>query len=133
LITSAYVEQVLKAEGTYRNTPYEESLSKAVWYFNTGIGERALNKLFRATVETIYDNTQKVLDSQKITDVRVYRGFEIEGLTSFSDNKIIVDSIITRPIASWSLSLETASGFGNYLSSGVPQKFKDILLDSGIG
>jgi hypothetical protein len=143
LMMSSYAEALLKAEGTYQQNGYEQVFSKAVWYFNTGIGERALDKLLRTSVQGIYDNTQKVLDSQGVTHVRVYRGYEDQDGVTIG-NKPIVDRISTRPLASCiekyldyfgitdmnKLKAHISESQANYFWTGVPQKFKDILLDS---
>ena len=121
LMMSNYAEALLKAEGTYQENDYEKIFSKAIWYFNTGIGERALDKLLRTSVQGIYDNTQKVLDSQGITHVRVYRGYEDQdGVTT--GNKPIVDKISTRPLASWSLDITETEPFGTTTTSVVVGK-----------
>ena len=117
------------AEGSTNDRSYEMNMSKILYYLNTGAtpqGSRELVKTLKGIVQTTYENTQKLLESQGITHVRVYRGHngtaEDGNVRIPNTGEVHLSTITTRPLSSWSLTPDTAQDFGQILVTSVVKR-----------
>lgn len=132
--------KLFDAEGVLANLREEQTARE---YNNNVLGTASITRrVTQAVAQTMYDNTQKYLQSLGVTEAILSRGTSREtiGRDYTTDNPLTVgkETVVQRPIASWSLDGFTAidfsqDGYGVVIEAKIPAKQVFSTPLTGIG
>jgi len=87
--------------------------------------------LMESFLQAQYDNTQAMFKSKGITEISVYRGMQKNAFdlgVDFEGKDILQGfALQSRPLSSWSTSLDTADSFATNFSTGTGTIFRQVI------